>query len=276
MKTSALLLCLLLVTNTYGQIQIVDTAPGSNQVALSGTYTQNFDSLTGTGSSRPWTDNATLPGWYVTSTIYGLGYGVGEGIWSLGYAGGQGDRALGAVGSSGIPHISGISDLMAVSFKNQTSSTLTSVSVTFDGEQWSRTNATNQKPSSLLFAYQVFDAGTGAIYFDENTGWTFVPALDFTSPNATLSAGSTLDGNATGNSVRGIQSFVDGFTLAPGQELWLSWGSYVLPLGTPIHGLGIDNLSVSFATVPEPASYVALVSGLVLGFVALRRRRSVR
>ena len=73
--------------------------------------------------------------------------------------------------------------------------------------------------------------------------------------------------------MRGFVSFVNGFTLAPGQELWLSWGSYSA-LGVPIHGLGIDNLSVSFATVPEPSTYAALLGGLVLGFVALRRRRT--
>jgi hypothetical protein len=269
MKTSYLLLCLLFVSTTHAQIQIVDTAPGTNQVALSGSYTQNFDSLTGTGSGRPWTDNVTLPGWYITASAYGLGFGGGEGISSMGYVGGQGDRALGPVGS--ISH----DELIAVSFKNLTSSTLTSVSVAFDGEQWNRQAANPQKPSSLLFSYQIFEAGTGAIYIVENTGWTFVPSLGFTSPNASLNASSTLDGNDPANSVRGFVSFVNGFTLAPGQELWLSWGSYSA-LGVPIHGLGIDNLSVSFATVPEPASYAALVGGLVLGLVALRRRRSAR
>jgi hypothetical protein len=275
MKTSLILLCLVLATTTRAQIQIVDTSPGTNQVARTSTYTQNFDSLTGTVGGRPWTDNVTLPGWYVTSTTYGLGFGVGEGIFSMGNTGGQGDRALGAVASAGIPDISGISDIMAVKFKNLTSSTLTSVFITYDGEQWNRTAAANQRPSSLLFAYQVFDAGAGAIYFYGNTGWTFVPSLDFTSPNATLSAGSTLDGNAPENSVRGITSFISGFSLAPGQELWLSWGSYVRPLGTPIHGLGIDNLSVSFATsVPEPASYAAVVGAGALLATLLRRRRT--
>ncbi len=267
MKSYGLFLGLVFTTAACAQIQIVDTAPGANQVALSGTYTQNFDSLTGTGSLKFWTDNSTLPGWYITDSAYGFGFGGGEGIWSLGYAGGQGDRALGPVGS--ISH----DELIAVSFKNLTSSTLTSLSVTFDGEQWNRQAANPQKPSSLLFSYQVFDAGTGAIYIVENTGWTFVPTLGFTSPNASLNASSTLDGNDPANSVRGFVSFVNGFTLAPGQELWLSWGSYSA-LGVPIHGLGIDNLSVSFATVPEPSTYAALLGGLVLGFVALRRRRT--
>jgi hypothetical protein len=77
--------------------------------------------------------------------------------------------------------------------------------------------------------------------------------------------------------VRGIQSFIDGFTLLPGQELWLSWGSYGVHLGTPVHGLGLDNVSVSFASsVPEPASYAAVSGSLILGFAALRRRRATR
>ncbi len=129
-----------------------------------------------------------------------------------------------------------------------------------------------QKPSSLLFAYQIFEAGTGAIYKDENIGWIFVPTLAFTSPNATLTAAANLDGNDPANSVRGISSLITGFTLAPGQELWLSWGSYSA-LGVPIHGLGIDNLSVSFATnIPEPAAYAALAGLGALGFALSRRR----
>jgi hypothetical protein len=153
------------VTITYGQIQIVDTVPSINQVGIAGNYTQKFDSLFGTGAGRPWTDNSTLRGWYATETSYALGFGLSTGIYSLGYAGGQGDRALGALGGSSSGS-SAINTLVAVSFKNLTSSPLTSVAVTYDGEQWNRTAATNQRPSSLLFAYQVFNAGTGAIYFD--------------------------------------------------------------------------------------------------------------
>ena len=268
MKSYGLFLGLVFTTAACAQIQIVDTAPGANQVALSGTYTQNFDSLTGTGLSKPWTDTVTLPGWYTTEQVIGAGF-VG-GVDSWGPTGWQGDRAFGAAGTISTDA------LIAVSFKNLTSSTLTSVSVTFDGEQWNRQAANPQKPSSLLFSYQVFEAGTGAIYADEHIGWTFVPSLSFTSPNASLNASSTLDGNAPANSLRGISSFIDGFTLLPGQELWLSWGSYSA-LGVPIHGLGIDNLSVSFASsVPEPASYAAVSGGLILGFAALRRRRGTR
>ncbi len=236
MKIFTRLLAVFATTAVQAQIEIVDTAPGSNQISLSGTYMQDFDSLTGAGTLRPWTDNTTLPGWHSTGENIILGFGVAEGIYSLGYAGGQGDRALGAIGSPPT-----LGHLFAVSFQNLTASTLTSVSVTFDGEQWNRQAANPQRASSLLFAYQVFDAGTGVIYRYDNTGWTFVPSLDFTSPNATLNAGSMLDGNAPQNSVRGINATINGLALAPGQELWLSWGSYAVPLGTPSHGLGIDN-----------------------------------
>ncbi|NDC75406.1 PEP-CTERM sorting domain-containing protein [bacterium] len=270
MKTSYPIFCLVLVTTTRGQIQIVDTSPGANQISPSGTYTQNFDSLTGTGAGKPWTDNATLPGWYVTDSTYTFGFGLSEGIYSLGYAGGQGDRALGARGSP-----SSTDMIFAVRFKNLTSSTLTNVSITFDGEQWNRQAATNQTASNLLFAYRVYNSDSGAIYSDVNdSGWTYDPALDFTSPNASLTAGSTLDGNAPENSVRGINALIDGFTLLPGQELWLRWGSFGGPYGIPIHGLGIDNLSVSFITaIPEPAAFAGLAGLGALGF-ALSRRRS--
>jgi hypothetical protein len=264
MKSSTLLLCFLLVSTTHGQIQIVDTAPGTNQVALSSTYTQDFDSLTGTGISKPWTDNVTLPGWYSTQQVIGAGF-VG-GVDSWGPTGWQGDRSLGAAGTISTD------TLIAVSFKNLSSTTLTSASVAFDGEQWYRQAGSPQKPSSLLFSYQIFEAGSGDVYFYGNTGWTFVPALEFASPNASLTTAANLDGNDPANSVRGISSLIAGFTLAPGQELWLSWGSYSA-LGVPIHGLAIDNLSVSFITaIPEPAAFAGLAGIGALGLALSRRR----
>ncbi len=253
------------------QIAIVSTPASGSQLSIGAPYTQNFDSLTGPGITMPFVDNETLPGWYATndgSLI--LGSGLGQGVYSLGSAGGQGDRALGARNGSGL----GNSKLFAVRFANATSLTLTGLSVAFDGEQWYRSPSITPRSSTLRFEYQIFDAGQGGAYADYHVGWVSVPALDFISPNAALTTAANLDGNAPENSVREIQALIDGVSIAPTQEIWLRWVSYGVALGVPVHGQGIDNLSVSFLTaIPEPAAFAGLAGLGALGF-ALSRRRS--
>jgi len=231
---------------------------------LSGVYTQNFDSLTGTGSW--WTENITLRGWYATEETLGISGGQFQGVTSIGSASGL-DRALGAKGGDGR------TELFAVRFANATSLTLTGLSVAFDGEQWYRNPSITPRSSTLRFEYQIFDAGQGGAYADYHVGWVPVPALDFISPNAALTTAENLDGNAPENSVRDIQALIDGVSIAPTQEIWLRWVSYGVALGIPVHGQGIDNLSVSFITViPEPAAYTGLAGLGALGLTLSRRR----
>jgi hypothetical protein len=178
------------------------------------------------------------------------------------------DRALGAKGGNGR------TELFAVRFANATSLTLSGLSVAFDGEQWYRNPSITPRPSTLRFEYQVFEAGQGGAYADYHIGWVSVPALDFISPNAALTTAENLDGNVPENSVRDIQALIDGVSIAPTQEIWIRWVSYSVPLGVPIHGLAIDNLSVSFAAaIPEPAAFAGLAGLGALG-LALGRRRA--
>jgi hypothetical protein len=193
---------------------------------------------------------------------------------SYGTSGGQGDRAFGATMSG---------EAAALRFTNASTSTLTGVNVKFDGEQWARANnPTGPAPTPLVFAYQIVAAGEGAIYFNYDEGWTYFHALDFVSPIIGTGPSldiAVLDGNAPENSLRGIESFISGLSVAPGQELWLSWRSPVTYYEGHLknnHGLGIDNLQVSFTSVPEPAATAALLAlaSLALALAATRRRRS--
>jgi hypothetical protein len=271
MKTCFVALFSLSIATLTAQIEITSNATSGNQISFDAPYTQNFDSLTGTGTILPFVDNETLLGWYATndgSLI--LGSGLGQGVYSLGVTGGQGDRSLGARYGAGI----GNSKLFAVRFANATSLTLTGLSVSFDGEQWYRSPSITARSSTLRFEYQIFDADQGGAYADSSVGWIPVPSLDFISPNAALTTGAALDGNASENSVRDIQALIDGVSIAPTQEIWLRWVSYGVALGIPVHGQGIDNLSVSFITaIPEPAAFAGLAGLGALGF-ALSRRRS--
>ncbi len=267
----------LLVASTVGaraQLQIVDFSTAINQVTLNGTYAQGFDIPVSPtpAPSTPWINNSTLSGWYSTSSSI---KDYGGSLLSLGPVTGTGDRALGASGSISSNVYFG------VRFQNLSSAAIYGTLIEFDGEQWYRRQQTNgsqigpQVGSKIEFSFKIFEPGLGGLYLEEdNATWTYVPELTFISPNATLNTNQIfLDGNAPENSVRDIQALVTGFTLAPGQELWLRWSSQDVPGGVVSHGLGIDNLSVSFITaIPEPAAFAGLAGLGALGFALSRRR----
>ncbi len=200
-------------------------------ISLNTPYLQNFDSLIST-SNTAWTDNQTIAGWYSTRTVINAGTGSSTtgSLYSFG-ATGNSERALGSVASGGTGTI-----VYGARFFNDTGTTLTSVSISYVGEQWR--NGGNTTPQKLDFAYQI-----GATSINSGT-WTDVDSLDFISPVAT-NAADALNGND--NQV-GISSNITGFSLAPGEEIWLRWSD--INDGGNDHGLGIDNLLVSTASLP--------------------------
>jgi hypothetical protein len=260
------------------------TAPPAFAVVsyTGGTYAQNFDSLASTGNDVAFTDDVTLDGWtaYSGDTGYsgtgaftfGLGtvtaiadaYDASNGgsnageLYSFGTTGSN-ERALGSVGSGGSGEI-----FIALQVTNATGLTANSFDLSFDGEQWRRggTN-TPQRAESLLFFYRV-----GGTQFDATGTWTSVSLLDFVSPEISSTAAASLDGNGSGNRVS-LSQLVS-TTIAPGDSLWLAW---VDPdNGGSDHGMAIDNLTLSLATVPEPGSALLAAGGAALAL--MRRRRS--
>jgi hypothetical protein len=55
----------------FGIILAIYSTPAvSAQVLMSGgTYAQNFDALSNTGTANTWADNVTLPGWYASRSV---------------------------------------------------------------------------------------------------------------------------------------------------------------------------------------------------------------
>ncbi|MFK0733225.1 MAG: ExeM/NucH family extracellular endonuclease, partial [Gloeotrichia echinulata HAB0833] len=201
-------------------------------ISLNTPYSQNFDSLS--SSNATWTDNTTLTGWYAaytSSTLTTITAGTGSSntgsLYSFG-ASGSTERALGSV-ASGTPGTINY----GARFYNDTGATISSLSVSYIGEEWR--NGGNTTKQKLDFAYQI-----GASSISSGT-WTDVDSLDFTSPIATSTA-AALNGNDSANRVS-LSSTLTGFSLAPGQEIWLRW-SDVNDAGND-HGLAIDNLQVS-------------------------------
>jgi hypothetical protein len=214
-------------------------------------YFQEFNTLANIGSTNSWADDSTISGWYSNRTSYRASSGTDNtgALYSFGSSSST-DRALGSVASGGTNTI-----YYGASFVNDTASTLSSLDISYNGEQWRNGGSTSTTPSvpqKLDFAYQV-----GATSLTSGT-WTEFDALDFTSPIATATAGA-LDGNAAANRTA-LSATLSGLNLAPGQQVWLRWQD-VNDAGND-HGLAIDDLSVSTGITPVPGSPILTIEAI--------------
>ena len=229
-----------LVTVAQAQVSLTGTGP-ANQ------YTQNFDSLAASGTNNAWADNSTIGGWYSTRTTYNAGTGSSNtgAMYSFGSAAVPADRALGGVASGGTATF-----YWAVRLVNNSGVTLSSIDVSFNGEQWRDGGAATPAAQTMPFTYQVANAGiiTGAN--TPSTGWNAFNALDFASPTFTnTTTGTALDGNAAAN--RTAKSANVSLSVAPNQEIWLRWTDNN-DTGND-HGLAVDDLVVvANASVVQP------------------------
>ncbi|GEM_PF-1161655 len=274
-KNVAFLLCLVVLGDPRLSAQVVITTDTL--------YQQSFDILSGVGPAgrtEQWTDNDqdTLPGWYAyhgrqstsytpgppkfyiiddgTSTVSGEGL-RSYGSLSSGQANSPADRALGELSSTTatIPYS------FAVRLLNSSGHPITDYAVSYWGEQWKENTGSN----GLVFEYQI-----GAASITGGT-WTPVPALDF-APLKTATA-RALDGNAPENRARKTGMITD--TVAEGGEIWLRWTK----MGTSSCGLAVDDLTVTFRPVLEPATEPTFqptglsfsqvtISSMVVSFIA--------
>jgi hypothetical protein len=223
---------------------------GGSITALGVPLTENFDGLASTGTGIAWSDNATIPGWYSSRPTYNTGTGSSNtgALYSFGVAGtnSAGDRALGSVASGGTGTV-----FQAVRLANNTGATITSLDVSYVGEQWR--NGGNTTAHTLTFQYQIANPGiiTGAN--TPSAGWTTFSPLSFTGPIATATA-AALDGNAAANRIAISANLA--VTANPGQEIWLRWQD---PDDTGNdHGLAIDDFSVTANGVPGDSAPTVL------------------
>ena len=254
-------------------------------------YTQDFDSLpitpenTSLGTTPAgWKDNDpappaanfSIPGWYLfhsTTQAEGGFSGnqrmrIGAGTANTGAfmsfgASGSTERALGNVGSNTQMGAGG-QIVYGLRLTNNTVDTLTEFTLNYTAEEWrdGGQTTTGSLAQSVTFGYKLAAANI------QDTGFTDVAALGFTSPTFGATSGTALNGNAAANQVA-VSGTVTGLEWLPGTDLWIRWSDPDHPSSD--HGLGIDNLSFS-ATVPEPASLA--IFGLVGTMFAARRRRA--
>jgi hypothetical protein len=210
---------------------------GSNPV-----YNQNFNTLD-TSSS---TASSNLPsGWSIieigTSASANNQYKGGTGssnagdTYSFGSANSS-ERALGSLASSSLVAHYG------VKFTNNTGATITSLSISYKGEQW-RIGNTAQHIDSLIFVYS-----TTAVNVNDTaaaTNWNTVNTLLFQSVQQTATTAGALDGNLAANYAT-ISGTVP-VSIPSGSSIVIKWIDKKIS-GAGNDGLAIDDLSINFTT----------------------------
>lgn len=257
MKIKTLILSILTVAAISAHAQILYT---------SGTYTQDFDNLfvTVPANNTTVTTASTLPsGWSVTESLANANTSTrvdngssGTGDSYLYGATNSNERALGGYSSGSMSVIFG------AQIVNNTGSTLTSFTLTFDGEQWKDGGS-----ASAVFNTDTFSYGIGNTSLTSGT-FTDVSALNFTALVNNNSADVATDGNNATYRSANISATISGITWTAGQSLWIRW-SDANDTGND-DGLAVDN--VRFSAVPEPSTYAMFFAGTGVVLLAMRRR----
>lgn len=219
-----IVLLFFIIANSHAQVSIT---------SASFSYNQDFDGLANSGANT-WTNNSTIPGWYASLTSYtgNNGSSTSGALYSYGSTGAT-ERALGAINTNAIGTI-----YYGLRLVNNSSFPVTSLTVSFDGEQWRDQDAADQ---SVTFSYQI-----GATVTSLTSGtWTSVNELTFTSPVSISS--NQLDGNLAANRTAGISTTIS-LNIPVGQEVMLRWLDN--NAANSDHGLAIDNFSISSITLP--------------------------
>lgn len=219
LRTAFVVLLMLSFVRGWGQSPVSITASPQ-------TYTQDFNTLSTTGTA--FTNGTTLQGWYISSStlLVGDGGGNSNSCYNYGPASNT-DRSIGAL-SNATTHRFG------ARFRNNTGSAITSVTISYTGEQWRQTNQTQ----SLVFDYRISNTPysnyltDGAALFVANT------ELDFTVLKT--GAAGAIDGNATSN--RTAKSATLSVNIPAGSELFIRWTKS----GSTSPGLSVDDLTVNF------------------------------
>jgi hypothetical protein len=219
-------------------------------------YTENFDGLSNSGTSIPWSDNTTIPGWYSNKETYdaSTGTAISGSAYSFGSSAAI-DRSFGSIGSNSAGSIQ-----YAVRFINSTGSTITTIPLRYTGEQWR--NGGNTAVQSLTFEYKI-----NATSINDGSGWVTVSMLDFASPVASASA-APLDGNNSANKTT-ISSTIS-LSLLNGDEIWFRWTD-INDAGND-HGLSIDDFSFNPNGIALPVELTSFTASIINNAIQLQWR----
>ncbi len=252
-------------------------------------YTQDFNSIPNVSSAGlyTWTDNSTIQGWYgytvnAPDTLYRASNannqwpGTGATATSLfAFRPNGTEAALGSLSNSTYSAVFG------AQFINNTGAVITSLTISYTGEQWNWNTATVNNTLQFTFSEDATSLTDGS-WTDYNDG-DFASLFD-SGTGAGLNGNSNTIYNGSGYVAKtagqaggpGADNFTDisvtisGLSIAQSDTFWIRWSDDFSGVSGNGQGLGIDNLSVS--AVPEPGSVAVFMSLAVLGFVAVSRR----
>jgi len=209
-------------------------------INFNGSYSQDFDTLATAGSS------SILPAdWLIleTGTNANSTYTAGTGssntgdTYSFG-ASGSSERALGGLQSGSLIPSFG------TSFTNNTGAAITSLTVSYQGEQWRLGSA--GRADRLDFQYSLdatsLSAGT----------WLDVDSLDFSSSTTAIPLG-VLDGNTNSGL---INTTISGINILAGATFWFRWQDF--NASGADDGLAIDNFSIATGITPPPTAGITI------------------
>ncbi len=202
-------------------------------------YTQDFNGLSNGTDNTPVSTPAPPIGWAFVETGTGQntlyrphnGGGNSGDTYSFG-ATGNTERAFGQLRSGSVVSTIG------ASFQNNTGSVLTSITITYVGEQW-RLGALSRSISERMDFQYSLDATS----LSSPTTWSDVNELDFIPPITTGTVGP-LDGNSAVNRVS-ITYVITGLAISNGSIFWIRWND-VDATGSD-DGLAIDDFQLTFA-----------------------------
>lgn len=228
-------------------VQTAEAAGTISLTMLGSLYFEDFNSLASSGTS-----NTIVPnGWEFSesgtnaNTTYRAGTGsdnTGD-TYSFG-ASGNPERAFGGLRSGSLV------PLIGAQFTNNTGGTITSLDISYTGEQWRLGQNPTSRPADRLD----FQLSTNATSITTGT-WTDYDALDYSSPVVAGTVGA-LNGNVAPN--RTSLSFsISGLSLPPGSTFWLRWADTDLTPGAD-DGLSVDDFYLAAnGTIADPAPQVA-------------------
>src|SRR4051812_36477008 len=226
----------------FAALCVLSVRPAAAQcvslTTLGSAYTQNFDTLSNTAGST--TNNLTIPGWFMTETGGGARdneqYAVDTGASTTGdtYSYGAAastERALGQLRSGTlIPNF-------GACFTNNTGSTITSLAIAYNGEEWRLGTAARTDQMNFEYSLNATDLVTGT--------WTNVAALNFVTPD-TATTGAK-NGNAAADRTA-LSSTVSALSIANGATFWIRWNDQDATGADD--GLAVDDFSLTPQAVP--------------------------
>jgi endonuclease/exonuclease/phosphatase family metal-dependent hydrolase len=199
--------------------------------ALNTPYAQDFNMLAASGTTN---DIATVPaGWsfleYGTNanTTYASGTGSSNAGNTYSFGTDASDRAFGGLLSGSI------SPVIGSSFFNASGSVITTLTITYKGEQW-RLGAAGRGADRIDFQYST-DATSLA-----SGDWLNVDELDFSSPVTAGTVGA-LNGNLSSNQIT-ISFELSGLQIQPNSTFFIRWLDF--NAASSDDGLAIDDFSI--------------------------------